>query len=55
VSGDDEASQNAASSKASGEACMDRPCEVNAECCGGFVCAIDPGVSHVQRFCLPDN
>jgi len=55
VSGDDETSSNAASSKASGEVCLDRPCEVNAECCTGFVCAFDPSVSHVQRYCLSGN
>ena len=55
VSGDDEASRNAASSKASGNACMDRPCEMNDECCTGFVCTFDPGISHVQRYCLSEN
>jgi hypothetical protein len=57
VSGDDsdEAVDHAASSKASGDACMDRPCSVNDECCSGYACGWDPSVSHVQRYCLPDR
>jgi hypothetical protein len=55
VSGDDETTRNAASSKASGEVCMDRACSVNDECCAGYVCTFDPSLSHVQRYCLSEN
>lgn len=47
----DEAPTTAASGCAdsSGEA---KQCATTAECCKGFVCGLDPGKSHVTRYCL---
>jgi hypothetical protein len=33
-------------------ACDDRACSVDQDCCTGYGCALDPGRSRVQRYCL---
>jgi hypothetical protein len=41
-----------AAADASANACADRPCFSNSDCCSGASCGFDPERSHVQRYCL---
>ena len=41
-----------AAANASANACADRPCFSNSDCCSGASCGFDPERSHVQRYCL---
>lgn len=36
------------------DACGEKSCSINAECCDGYVCGFDPDRSHVQRYCLAE-
>src|SRR5262245_32484962 len=45
-------SYSEAESHATADACEDRPCMSDSDCCKGTACGMDPERSHVQRYCL---
>ena len=45
-------SYSEAESHATADACEDRPCMSDSDCCKGTSCGMDPERSHVQRYCM---